>query len=202
MTSRRVTLPNDARTEPPLAVEDGARFGIGIAERHPGQAGAIGGLSDTALSVVVGTLILVGVVGFFQTGSNGAKANSEIANLTALVGSIRSAYYQAGSDYTGVSSSILATSRIAPASLIRGNGLVSMFGSAITVAPGSPTSQFTLAYSGLPVDACVKVLTNVWGNQSDLVATSVNGNAATTLTLSAAVTDCNATANAIVFTFQ
>jgi hypothetical protein len=174
-----------------------------LADRYPGQAGAVGGLSDTALAVVVGTLILVGVVGFFQTGSNGAKANSEIANLTALVGSIHAAYYQAGSDYTGISSSILASSRIAPASLIRGSNLVSMFGSAITVAPATSTSQFTLSYAGLPVDACVKVLTNVWANnQAELVSTAVNGAAAATLTLSGAATACNGASNGIVFTFQ
>ena len=33
-------------------------IGQTLAARHPGQAGAIGGLSDTALAVVVGTLTL------------------------------------------------------------------------------------------------------------------------------------------------
>ena len=173
-----------------------------LADRYPRQVGAIGGLSDTALAVVVGTLVLVGVVGFFQTGSNGAKTNSEIANLTALVGTIRSAYYQAGTDYTGVSATTLASSRIAPASLIRGTSLISMYGSAITVAAGTPTSEFVLTYTGLPVDACVKVLTNVWGNQSNLVSTSVNTTAATTLTLTGATSACNAASNTIALTFQ
>src|SRR5574340_968647 len=79
--------------------------------RYPGQAGAIGGLSDTALAVVVGTLTLVGVVGFFQSSSSSAKTNSEIANLTSLVANIRSAYYQAGSDYSNISAATLASSK-------------------------------------------------------------------------------------------
>ena len=106
----------------------------GLSRRHPSQAGAIGGLSDTALSVVVGTLTLVGVVGFYQSSSSSAKTNSEIANLTALVASVRSAYYQSGSDYTSISGGSLASSKIAPAPLIRAGGLRSMFGGTIVVA--------------------------------------------------------------------
>jgi hypothetical protein len=170
--------------------------------RHSGQDGAIGGLSDTALAVVVGTLTLVGVVGFFQSGSSGAKTNSEIANLTALVGSIRAAYYQAGSDYSGITSAILASSKIAPAPLIRGANLTSMFGGAITVASATSNSQFTVQYAGIPVDACIKILTNVWVNMSDVIATSVNGAAATTFTMAGATTACGQSSNSILFTFQ
>jgi hypothetical protein len=177
-----------------------------LVRRHPGQEGAIGGLSDTALAVVVGTLTLVGVVGFFQTSSVNAKTNNEVANFTALVGNIRSAYYAAGSTYTGMTDTNRPSSKIAPGPLIRsGNILMSAFNHQITVAGGAaPGTTFTINYTGMPDDACVKFLTTVWNSLSDTTvagATVVNGTTAATFTMTGAETACNAgPANAITFT--
>lgn len=179
-----------------------------LARRHPQQAGAIGGLSDTALAVVVGTLTLVGVVGFFQTSSVSAKTNSEVANFTALVGNIRSAYYAAGSTYTGMTDVSLATSKIAPGPLIRGgNSLMSAFNHPITVAgAATPGATFTISYTNIPDDACVKFLTTVWNTMSDSTvagATSVNGTAPGAFSMAGATAACNAgAANAIIFTLS
>lgn len=170
------------------------------------QAGAIGGLSDTALAVVVGTLTLVGVVGFFQTSSVSAKTNNEVANFTALIGNIRSAYYAAGSTYAGMTDGTLASNRIAPAPLIRGgNSLMSAFNHPITVAgAAAPGATFTVAYTAIPDDACVKFLTTVWNTMSDTTATgatSVNGSAISTFNMTSASAACNGgPSNAITFT--
>jgi hypothetical protein len=179
-----------------------------LARRYPAQAGAIGGLSDTALAVVVGTLTLVGVVGFFQSSSVNAKTNTEVANFTALIGNIRSAYYAAGSTYTGMTDGTLASSRIAPGPLIRGGtALISAFNHPITVAgAAAPGATFTINYSSMPEEACVKFLTTVWNTMSDTTevgATSVNGTAVTTFSMSGATGVCNAgAANAISFTLS
>jgi hypothetical protein len=176
-----------------------------LALRHPGQAGSIGGLSDTTLAVVVGTLTLVGVVGFFQTSSVNAKANTEVANFTALVGNIRSAYYAAGSSYTGMTDGNLASSKIAPGPLIRGGtSLMSAFNHPIIVAgAAAPGVTFTISYSAIPNDACVKFLTTVWNTMTDTTATgatTVNGTAATTFSMAGATGVCTAGAeNAITF---
>jgi hypothetical protein len=177
-----------------------------LARRHPAQEGAIGGLSDTALAVVVGTLTLVGVVGFFQTSSVNAKTNNEVANFTALVGNIRSAYYAAGSTYAGMTDVNLATSKIAPGPLIRGgNSLMSAFNHPIIVAgAAAPGATFTVSYSSIPDDACVKFLTTVWNTMSDTTvagATIVNGASAGSFSMAGAMAACNAgPANAITFT--
>lgn len=179
----------------------------GLARRRA-QRGAIGGLSDTALAVVVGTLTLVGVVGFFQTSSVNAKANNEVANFTALVGNIRSAYYAAGSNYSGMTDTTLAANRIAPAPLIRsGNTLMSAFNHPITVAgAASPGASFTIGYSHIPDEACVKFLTTVWNTMSDTTlasATNVNGTAVQTFTMDGASQVCKAGgANTITFTLS
>lgn len=179
-----------------------------LAGRHPAQAGAIGGLSDTALAVVVGTLTLVGVVGFFQTSSVNAKTNNEVANFTALVGNIRSAYYAAGSTYTGMTDVTLASSKIAPGPLIRGgNSLMSAFNHPIVVAGAAGAgATFTISYTSIPDDACVKFLTTVWNTMSDSTvagATTVNGNAPASYSMTGATSACNAgAANAITFTLS
>jgi hypothetical protein len=179
-----------------------------LARRHPAQAGAIGGLSDTALAVVVGTLTLVGVVGFFQTSSVNAKTNNEVANFTALVGNIRSAYYAAGSTYTGMTDVSLASSKIAPGPLIRGgNSLMSAFNHPIIVAgAAAPGGTFTINYTSIPDDACVKFLTTVWNTMSDTTvagATTVNGAAPDAFSMVGASAACNAgAANAITFTLS
>ena len=186
----------------------GAAGRSSLARRHPAQAGAIGGLSDTALAVVVGTLTLVGVVGFFQTSSVNAKTNNEVANFTALVGNIRSAYYAAGSNYVGMTDVTLASSKIAPGPLIRGgNSLMSAFNHPITVAgAASPGATFTISYVSIPDEACVKFLTTVWNTMSDSAiagATSVNGVAAATFSMAGATAACNAgAANSITFTLS
>lgn len=189
-----------------MGSSNGYRVDGRLARRHPGQAGAIGGLSDTALAVVVGTLTLVGVVGFFQSSSSSAKTNSEIANLTALVANVRSAYYQAGSDYTNISAAALASAKIAPAPLVRAGGLRSMFGNSIAVASassgGGSNDEFTVAYAALPPDACVKVVTMAWNTMSDIVSTTVNSSAPATLDISGATTSCSGAGNAVTFTFR
>jgi len=172
-----------------------------LARRHPGQAGAIGGLADTALAVVVGTLTLVGVVGFFQSSSTSARANSEVANLVSLVANIRSAYYQAGSNYAGISAGGLATSRIAPTPLIRGANLTSMFGAPVTVAPNAAADEFTVSYSAMPPDACVKLSTTIWTTLSDITTTTINGTTPS-FDMNGATTNCTQSTNAIVFTFR
>lgn len=171
-----------------------------LALRHPGQAGALGGLSDTALAVVVGTLTLVGVVGFFETASTTAKANSEVANLTSLIANVRSAYYQAGADYTGISSATLASSGIAPQPLISSGGLRSMFGQAITVAAVAGNASFTLSYAGIPASACVKLATTVWNTIPSVTSTTIGGAAPKTNDLSGAQGSCTGSTNSIVFT--
>lgn len=176
------------------------------ARRRRRQEGAIGGLSDTALAVIVGTLTLVGVVGFFQTSSVNAKTNSEVANFTALIGNIRSAYYAAGSTYTGMTDAALATSRIAPATIIRnGNSLVSAFGHPITVlGAAAPGTTFTVSYASIPDEACIKFLTTIWNTMPDTTlggATVVNGAAPNAFSMGGASASCNAgSANAITFT--
>jgi hypothetical protein len=179
-----------------------------LARRHPAQAGAIGGLSDTALAVVVGTLTLVGVVGFFQTSSVNAKTNNEVANFTALVGNIRSAYYAAGSTYAGMTDATLASSKIAPGPLIRGgNSLISAFNHPISVAgAAAPGATFTISYVSIPDDACVKFLTTVWNSMTDTTAagaTVVNGTTITTFSMGGATGACGAgAANSITFTLS
>lgn len=178
--------------------------GNDLARRHPGQAGAIGGLSDTALAVVVGTLTLIGVVGFFQTSSVNARTNNELASFTALVGNIRTAYYAAGSNYTGMTEATLATTKIAPAPLIRAGSLMSAFNHPITVAGVASGASFTITYTAIPDDACVKFLTTVWNSMPDTTlsnATTVNGTAVTTFSMAGATAVCTGgAANAIAFT--
>ncbi len=190
----RVSRSNNTSAWPEMPPEE--RGFPSLWQRHRRQAGAIGGLSDTALAVVVGTLTLVGVVGFFQTSSSSAKTNSEIANLMSLVANIRSAYYQAGSDYTGISAAQLAAAKIAPAPLVRSSaGLTSMFGSAIAVAPASssggagPKDEFIVSYV-LPADACVKLLTTTSSALADVVGASVNGSNLASIDMNTAATNC------------
>lgn len=175
----------------------------GLAARHPSQAGALGGLSDTALAVVVGTLTLVGVVGFFQSASTSAKTNSEIANLTALVANIRSAYYQAGADYTNIAAAAVASAGIAPQPLIFNGALRSMFGQAIAVAAvAANSSQFTVTYGGIPESACVKFVSTVWNTVPSILTTTINGATPASYDMAGATgaNGCTAGKNTIVFT--
>jgi hypothetical protein len=152
------------------------------------QRGAIGGLSDTALAVVVGTLALVGVVGFFSTSSQGAKMNTDIANFTALINNTNVIAYNA-----------------APQALIRNASLQSAVGGAITITTVS-ASSFSVAYAALPQDACFRYITTLSKVLADqLVSVTINGNAAITtmpVAIGTAQTECVAgTANSITWTF-
>ncbi|HIJ37251.1 MAG TPA: hypothetical protein HPP80_00010 [Rhodospirillaceae bacterium] len=159
------------------------------------------------MAVVVGTLALVGVVGFFQTASTDAKSNAEIANLTALIANIRAAYYQAGADYSSVSGANLANGGIAPQPLINNGGLRSMFGQTILAAPASGNTAFSLTYSGIPAAACIKLVTMVWNSMPSITTTSINGVAmqqgsngsASSATMGGALANCTQSNNAIQF---
>jgi hypothetical protein len=149
---------------------------VPLHEAHPEQAGAIGGLSDVALAVVVGTLTLVGVIGFFQTSSSGARTNAEVANFTSLISNIRSAYWQGGSNFSGISATNLASSHIAPEPLINATAddLTSMFGGDVDVAVNTTNNfRFDVTYNGLPEDACVKMITTTAHTLSGIATITV-----------------------------
>jgi len=105
--------------------------------------------------------------------------------------------YQDQGNYNGLNNAIVIRSGAVPKNLIKGNALVSPFGGAITVTPGTDSSTFNIALSGLEQKPCASLAAT---QISDWLRVSVNG---TTINKSTAVTQaanaCSDSGNTITF---
>ena len=149
----------------------------------------------TLLKVLLAVLGVVAVVVIMYSALSANKTQTEVANLTQLASNIQTTY--AGqSSFTGVTNTVVVTGKFAPSSMMSGtNTLTNAWGGSVTVAVGSPTSQFTVTEAGVPSDGCIKLATSI----ASPISVTVGGTAVTDV--SSAATNCTGATNSLVFTF-
>ena len=126
---------------------------------------------------IIGVLSAGGLAGYSKAMFK-HKLNSTIDQITMIVTNIRTIYGTQG-DYNGLTNAMAAKAGIVPASMYTGNasavaasasGLTNPFKGGVVIGTASATSStaagntaFTVAYTGLPAEACVQIATSDFG---------------------------------------
>jgi type II secretory pathway pseudopilin PulG len=141
-------------------------------------------LIEAAMVLAIMTLVIAGVMTFFQNANNSQKANESVGQLAAIQQAVRS-LFAGQSSYLDLTTAVVAESRLLPNKMVgAGSTLRNSFNGTIEILPsgGSTTpadSMFSVRYTNLPVEACRRMATMDLGTGLYAVVVAVAGAAAT-----------------------
>ena len=119
-------------------------------------------LIEAAMVLAIATLVVAGIMIFFQNASVNSKANESMAQLSALQSSVRTVYGGQPS-YTGLSEADLIASREVPNKMVASpTELRNAFNGTVVIVPetlgtGSADNGFSVEYQNIPFEACTKM---------------------------------------------
>ena len=151
------------------------------------------GFLGIAGAILVGSLSLLNIA-FSSTGTN--RTTEE---LSAIVNGTKGLFMGQNSYGTGSLNTSLATAKVFPSTLsISGATVTNAWGGPVTVT--GATTQYTITYTLVPADVCMKAIST--NGSAGFVSVAVNAGTATTppITPSAAAAACDAATNTIVWT--
>jgi major structural subunit of bundle-forming pilus len=133
-------------------------------------------LIEAAMVLAISTLVVAGIMVFFQSASINSKTNEAMNQLSSLQSNVRS-LYSSQPTYNGLNSELLINASGVPNKMVNGTALTHAFNAEAAVAPASVGSgannAFTVTYSDIPSEACVSMATKDLG--TGLVSLSVGG---------------------------
>lgn len=117
-------------------------------------------LIEAAMVLAIATLVIAGIMIFFQSSNISSKSRQVMSELTDLQNSIRT-LYSGQPDYTGLNVAALIDSRSVPAKMINGAELRNSFNGTIDIVPTSlgtgSNNGFTITFNSIPSESCVRI---------------------------------------------
>jgi major structural subunit of bundle-forming pilus len=168
-------------------------------------------LTELALYLVAGILLLIGIIALFESVFGSTKAQTAQSQFNTVVTEVRSLYGNQPT-YSGLTTAIIANSGAMAAAWLdsappSATTILNPWHGAISVAPNSANTAFVLTDKGLPTNACVAIATQDEG--SGFQTEAINGGTATTTVPAAATaqTSCSsagsgATGNTVAITLN
>ncbi|BAU77397.1 type 4 pilus major pilin [Metapseudomonas furukawaii] len=158
------------------------------------------GALEVMIGLMIGTLVLIGAVVWYQKLSNSSNNGDELENLSSLITSVRHLKTSSGYGANGTNLvPILNNAGGIPDNMGFNAGVpLNAWGGNVTIV--STGLGFTVTYAGLPAENCIFLATK--GASSSTMTTRINGGAAITgeVTAAAANTGCNAATNTLAWT--
>jgi len=155
---------------------------------------------DLTLSGGIGILIMLVLVGGILLTAQRAfssyklmTAQRDIAMMKMHVQSL----YAGSSDYTGLSNTVGISAGVFPSDMIKGATVKNAWGGQVTLAPGTDVTQFTISYSEIPQDVCLKIA-QLGDDWASIAVNGVDVMAAANR-ISATAGACQDGANTVVF---
>lgn len=136
-------------------------------------------LIEAAMVLAISTLVIAGIMVFFQSASINAKTNEAMSQLNSLRTTINSLY--AGQPtYQGLSNELLINSSGVPSKMVSGTDIISAFSSPVIVSDVSvsmgTSNAYSVSFTDVPSEACVAMATKDLGNgvvSLDITGTSI-----------------------------
>lgn len=158
------------------------------------------GALEVMIALMVGALVIIGAVAWYQTLTTSQNNSNELSNLSSITTNVRqlrtiSGYGASGSNLVPV----LINAGGIPDNMTIVSGVVySSFGGSVTVT--STGLGFTITYAGLPAENCIFLATK--GASSNTTQTNINGGGMITGEVSAmaANTGCSTASNSVAWT--
>ena len=164
-------------------------------------------LIEAAMVLAILALVIAGIMLFYTQANSSRLTTAALNDLAAVQQTVRS-LYGGQAQYTGVTTAIIADSKNLPAKMTSGSTLRHSFNGTIIIAAadaGAGTgSGFSVEFSNVPKDACVKMLTSDLGRGLYSAGASViqNQNSGLPFNPTQATASCNATNNTITWVFN
>lgn len=159
----------------------------------------------TAIELMVVLIVGVGIyalstgkISMLFSSSEMAEESGNISVLSANVRTLKttSGYGAAG---TNLTASLVAVNGVPKNMSVISGVIYNTWGG--TVVPASTGAGYTISYSSVPVEGCVKLATKI-STGGTFSSTSINGGGAITgeVTTAVATTQCSSTTNTVAFT--
>ena len=149
-------------------------------------------LIEAVLYIVIALAVMIGGIIFFQQASLSARINDSVRTVVSLQSEVRGLHQSAANFGTADITPALIASGAVPAKLVNGTTLNNEFGGTITVTGAGST--FTVAYTNVPGEACVRLAPFSANGQGvagvGIESVTIGGAAATSLTPAEAAAAC------------
>jgi hypothetical protein len=140
----------------PAPADGGASFAR--ARRLRAQRGALGGLQEMLLYILVGVLIAVGIYMLYGQITTSNRTASLSQQVNTLVANTRALYASSPGYGTGPMNATLIAAQAAPPDVVIGTDTMrNTFGGQITVE--AQGASFRLTVTGIPRQACTRIAT-------------------------------------------
>lgn len=113
-------------------------------------------LIEASMVLALSAIVISGVMFYYQSASDSNKTQNAISELMSTVAAINGLYV-GQSNYTGLTTNILAKSSAIPDNYKNGNGINNPFGGKLQIAPVNGNKEYTIALTGIPQSACLNI---------------------------------------------
>lgn len=157
------------------------------------------GVISILVTVIIFLVILTGVFAMVGRTTEGAKLQQAQQDIAAIQMATRQTY-ATSKTYAGLDNATAIKAGILPEAMVSGGSGVNPWGGSVTVAVDTTPTQFTIAYAGLPQDACMQLAAYGNGNWASAKAGTTTIPQNGTGVVAAAATGCaTATGNTVTF---
>lgn len=164
-------------------------------------------LIEAAMVLAILALVIAGIMLFYTQANSSRLTTAALNDLAAVQQTVRS-LYGGQSEYTGITTAIIADSKNLPSKMTSGSTLRHSFNGSITIAAadagGGTGSGFSVEFANVPKEACVKMLSSDLGRGLYSAGASTVRNQTSGLPFSPtqATASCNTANNTITWIFN
>ncbi len=120
-------------------------------------------LIEAAMVLAIVTLVIAGVMLFFQNASNNNKINSTLAQIAAVQSSVQS-MFNGQPTYNGLTTAIIADSNTLPSKMIGAASTIKhAFNGDLALAAVNADTQYSITIDGIPQEPCARLLSQDLG---------------------------------------
>jgi len=132
-------------------------------------------LIETLLAIGVGSLLVIAAVSFYMETVGGGRTSQANQQVQGIVSGVHG-LYASQSSYSTLTSDALQKGGVFPSDMLDRTtspaGVFNPWRGTVAVAPAAGGSQFTIALTQVPQDACVSMLSTATSYGSGLVSVS------------------------------
>lgn len=151
---------------------------------------------SAGIGIVIALVMVGGILVMAQRAFSSYRLMNTQNNLTMMKIEVQS-LYTGSSDYSGLSNNVGISAGVFPSDMVKGATVKNAWGGQVTLAPGSDVTQFSISYSEIPQDVCLKIA-QLGDDWASIAVNGVDVMAAANR-ISATAGACQDGANTVVF---
>ena len=156
-------------------------------------------IMSSMIAIFIGLIMMAGIFGLVQIALQGSNVQAA-QNHISMIRTNAQQLFSGQPDYSGLTTSLATSAGMIPSEMVSGSSVVNAWSGSVTVATGTPSSQFDITYSGLPEEACIKLAPFGYGSWDSVTVGGSSISQSGGTAVSDAVSACSGSSNTLVFT--